>query len=118
ELKLYGYNRPQTMNASMEFDIDSLKPTYNFKMGIPGRSNAFEIARRLGLNDEIIDTAKELMTSESQSVDEMIQDLNDKQKEAETYAEDLRQRLLEAQRLHSDLKQQYSDYKAEKDRLI
>lgn len=118
ELKLYGYNRPQTMNASMEFDIDSLKPTYKFKMGIPGRSNAFEIARRLGLNDEIIDTAKELMTSESQSVDEMIQDLNDKQKEAETYAEDLRQRLLEAQRLHSDLKQQYSDYKAEKDRLI
>lgn len=118
ELKLYGYNRPQTMNASMEFDIDSLSPTYKFKMGVPGRSNAFEIAKRLGLKDEIIDTARTLMTSESQSVDEMIQDLNDKQQEAEAHANSLRQRLLEAQRLHSDLSRQFKDYQDEKDSLI
>ena len=118
ELKLYGYNRPQTMNASMEFDIDSLSPTYKFKMGVPGRSNAFEIAKRLGLEDDIIDTARTLMTSESQSVDEMIQDLNDKQQEAEAHANSLRQRLLEAQRLHSDLSRQFKDYQDEKDSLI
>lgn len=118
ELKLYGYNRPQTMNASMEFDIDSLSPTYKFKMGVPGRSNAFEIAKRLGLEDDIIDTARTLMTSESQSVDEMIQDLNDKQQEAEAHANSLRQRLLEAQRLHSDLSREFKDYQNEKESLI
>jgi len=117
ELKLYGYNRPQTMNASMEFDIDTLEPTYKFNMGIPGRSNAFEIARRLGMSDEIIDTAKTLMTSDSQSVDEMIQDLNDKQKEAEENSKALRRKLLEAQRLHSDLSKQFENYQNEKEQL-
>lgn len=115
ELKLYGYNRPETMNASMEFDIDTLSPTYKFKMGVPGRSNAFEIARRLGLDNGIIDTARTLMTSESQSVDEMIQDLNDRQQEAESHANALRQELLDAQKLHSELKREYSDYQSEKD---
>lgn len=118
ELKLYGYNRPETMNASMEFDIDTLSPTYKFKMGVPGRSNAFEIARRLGLDNGIIDTARTLMTSESQSVDEMIQDLNDRQQEAESHANALRQELLDAQKLHSELKREYSDYQSEKDTLI
>lgn len=118
ELKLYGYNRPQTMNASMEFDIDTLSPTYKFKMGVPGRSNAFEIAKRLGLNSDIIDTARALMTSESQSVDEMIQDLNDKQQEAESYSNALRQRLLDAQRLHSDLKREFEDYQSDKEKLM
>ena len=118
ELKLYGYNRPETMNASMEFDIDTLSPTYKFKMGVPGRSNAFEIARRLGLDSGIIDTARTLMTSESQSVDEMIQDLNDKQQEAESHASALRQELLDAQRLHSDLDREFAEYQSEKDTLM
>ena len=118
ELKLYGYNRPETMNASMEFDIDTLSPTYKFKMGVPGRSNAFEIARRLGLDSGIIDTARTLMTSESQSVDEMIQDLNDKQQEAELHASALRQELLDAQRLHSDLNREFTEYQSEKDTLM
>lgn len=117
ELKLYGYNRPSTMNASMEFDIDSLEPTYKFKLGIPGRSNAFEIARRLGMKDEIIDTARSLMSSESQSVDEMIQDLDDKQKEAEQTSKSLRKRLLEAQRLHSELSAEFKAYQDEKEDL-
>jgi DNA mismatch repair protein MutS2 len=117
ELKLYGYNRPETMNASMEFDIDTLEPTYKFKMGIPGRSNAFEIARRLGMRDDIIDTARSLMSSESQSVDEMIQDLNDKQKEAAENSKELRQKLLEAQRLHSELSREFEAYQNEKENL-
>lgn len=118
ELKLYGFNRTETMNASMEFNINTLEPTYRLKMGIPGRSNAFEIARRLGLSDEIIDSARILMSSESQSVDEMIQDLNDKQQEAENNAKELREKLLEAQRLHNDLKTQFDAYQKEKENLV
>lgn len=117
ELKLYGYNRPETVNASLEFDIETLRPTYKFKLGIPGRSNAFEIARRLGMRDDVISTAQALMSSDSQSVDEMIQDLDDKQKEADKSAKELRQKLLEAQRLHSELKAEFSAYQKEKEAL-
>lgn len=117
ELKLYGYNRPETVNASLEFDIETLRPTYKFKLGIPGRSNAFEIARRLGMRDDVISTAQALMSSDSQSVDEMIQDLDDKQKEADKSAKELGQKLLEAQRLHSELKAEFSAYQKEKEAL-
>ena len=117
ELKLYGYNRPETMNASMEFDIETLKPTYKFKMGIPGRSNAFEIANRLGMNQEVIANARSLMSSESQNVDEMIGDLDQKQKEAEQTATDLRRRLVETEKLHKELTEAYQAYEQEKENL-
>lgn len=117
ELKLYGYNRPETINASMEFNIDTLKPTYKFKLGIPGRSNAFEIARRLGMIDEIIDVARSLMSSESQSVDEMISDLDTKQKEAEQTSLDLRRRLVETEKLHKELADAQAAYEKEKESL-
>lgn len=117
ELKLYGYNRPDTMNASMEFDIKTLRPTYKFKMGIPGRSNAFEIAQRLGMKKEIIDNARDLMTSESQNVDEMIRDLDDRQKEAEQTNLNLRRKLIETERLHRELEKAFADYQQEKEHL-
>ncbi len=117
ELKLYGYNRPETVNASLEFDIDTLEPTYKFKLGIPGRSNAFEIARRLGMRDDVIENARALMSSDSQSVDEMVSDLDTKQKEADRTTKELRQKLLEAQRLHSELKTEFATYQKEKEHL-
>ena len=54
ELKLYGYNRPRTTNASMEFDLKTLSPTYHLQIGIPGHSNAFAIARRLGMREDVV----------------------------------------------------------------
>lgn len=117
ELKLYGYNRPETINASMEFNIDTLRPTYKFKLGIPGRSNAFEIARRLGMDDEIIDVARSLMSSESQNVDEMISDLDTKQKEAEQTSLELRRRLVETEKLHKELADAQTEYEKEKENM-
>lgn len=117
ELKAYGYNRPETINASMEFNVDTLSPTYRLLIGIPGRSNAFEIARRLGLSDMVIDSARQLMSGESQSVDQMIQDLEGKRKEAETRAEKAKIELRDAQILHRDLKKAYAEYQSDKDNL-
>lgn len=58
ELKLYGYNRERTTNASMEFDLKTLSPTYRLQIGIPGHSNAFAIARRLGMREDVVKMLK------------------------------------------------------------
>nr|NNM90959.1 endonuclease MutS2 [Bacilli bacterium] len=75
ELKAYGYTSPGAMNASMEFDVETLSPTYRLMIGVPGRSNAFAIAARLGLSDAIIQVAMEKMTTQDVRVEDLIRQL-------------------------------------------
>ncbi|WP_367368581.1 endonuclease MutS2 [Schleiferilactobacillus harbinensis] len=115
ELKVYGYNTPQTINASMEFDITTLQPTYRLLIGTPGRSNAFDIAARLGLNQEIVDRAKQLLDGESQNLNEMIGDLENQRKAAETEYHELRHQLDEATTLHEQLNTAFEEFLKDKD---
>lgn len=82
ELKLYGYNRPRTTNASMEFNVQTLSPTYRLQIGIPGHSNAFAIAKRLGMPQDIVDDARALMNDEDSDINQMIDKLNAQTKAA------------------------------------
>lgn len=83
ELKLYGYNRERTTNASMEFDLKTLSPTYHLQIGIPGHSNAFAIARRLGMREDVVQNAQGLMKKDSDSdINKMIERLNEQTKVA------------------------------------
>ena len=75
ELKLYGYNRPETQNASMVFDVETLQPTYQFLMGVPGQSNALAIAKRLGFGEDVIGAATSLTNDSDQDLNNMIADL-------------------------------------------
>ncbi|MFD1671735.1 endonuclease MutS2 [Agrilactobacillus yilanensis] len=110
ELKVYGYERPKTVNASMEFDVATLQPTYRLMIGVPGRSNAFDISSRLGMPESIVTSAKTLLNAESQDLNNMISDLESQRKAAETEYLDLSQQLKEAQQLHDDLESAYHDF--------
>ncbi|MFD0897057.1 endonuclease MutS2 [Loigolactobacillus binensis] len=103
ELKAYGYNRPGTINASMEFDVQTLQPTYRLLIGIPGRSNAFEIAARLGLSATIVAQAEGLITADSQDLNNMISDLEAQRKAAENERQKAKKLLAAATTLHDEL---------------
>ncbi|WP_142967356.1 endonuclease MutS2 [Enterococcus casseliflavus] len=118
ELKVYGYNRSNTINASMEFDVDTLSPTYRLLIGVPGRSNAFEISKRLGLPETIIDQAKEIMDGESQDLNEMIADLENRRKMTETEYLEVRHHVKEAARLHQELEAAYSYFFEEREKEL
>lgn len=118
ELKVYGYNRPKTVNASMEFDVDTLSPTYRLLIGVPGRSNAFEISKRLGLSSHVIDAAKQIMDGESQDLNDMIADLENRRKMAETEYLEVRQYVNEAQHVHKELQDAYSYFFEEREKEL
>lgn len=117
ELKMYAYNRPGTVNASMEFDIDTLAPTYRLQIGVPGRSNAFEISRRLGLPDSIIQQARGFIQEDSQVLNEMIADLEQKRRTAEKESYQLEEQLEETERLLAELNTAYEKLLVDRERM-
>ncbi|GGF99433.1 endonuclease MutS2 [Paenibacillus abyssi] len=118
ELKAYAYNRNGVINASMEFDIQTLSPTYRLLIGVPGRSNAFAIAERLGLSRDIIDHARGEVSDENIRVENMIASLEEDRLSAENErqtAESLR-REIEQQRLQYE--DQLKRFEDQRDRML
>ena len=118
ELKAYGYDRPKTINASMEFDGDTLQPTYQLLLGVPGRSNAFDISKRLGLPSIIIDQARGLLSEEDQDLNAMISDLEQKRRRAQRDADKMRHQLELSTQLLADLQRETEQFQANKARLL
>lgn len=117
ELKAYGYNRPGVINASVEFDVETLSPTYKLLMGVPGRSNAFEISKRLGLPQHIITHAEGFTGTDRSEVDTMIASLEESRKRAEQDAEETKRVLDESEALKQELAERLADYEAKKEQL-
>lgn len=104
ELKLYGYSRERTTNASMEFDMKTLSPTYRLQMGIPGHSNAFAIARRLGMREDVVLDAEKLMSDDDSDINHMIDELNKQTKLATENRQKLQSSLDRAKNLEKQLR--------------
>ncbi len=117
ELKAYGYNRPGVANASVEFDIETLSPTYRLLIGVPGRSNAFEISSRLGLPESIIERAKGFTGTDRHEVESMIASLEETRRQSEDDAERSHALLLESESLRKELQDKLQAYEERKEAL-
>ena len=105
DLKTFGFENPYVINASMEFDQHTLSPTYELKLGISGSSNAFNIAKRLGLKEEIINDAKKMAVTSDDIVRQLVLKLEKKAKQLE-------EQTLEYERLKEDTYQIKQEYDA------
>ena len=114
ELKAYGIETDWVENASMEFDTDSLRPTYRFMQGVPGRSNAFEIARRLGLSEVIVGHAQEQTDTDS-DVNRIIERLEDQTLESRKRLDNIREVEQENLKFNRALKKLYNEFNREKE---
>lgn len=120
QLKTFAYQQEGIQNASVEFDVETLQPTYRLQMGMPGRSNAFEIAGRLGLPKEVIEKARAKLSEEDIEVDRIIQNIEEskqsiveneeaarkERKKAEELKEEYETKLKEVENLKQKIKKE------------
>ena len=118
ELKNYTLVTNNFENASVEFDIETLTPTYKLLIGIPGKSNAFEISKNLGLNDEIIEKAKSMMTSDQINIEELLKNIYENKKKIENDREVMEQKLKNISELENSLIKDNKDLKLQEQEII
>ena len=106
ELKKYALSTPEVENASMEFDVETLSPTYHLRVGLPGKSNAFEISRKLGLEDKILRRAEALLGENELNFEDAVTRVEEERKEAERITE-------EANRIKEEVEQRLQEAEAQ-----
>ncbi|HEY89698.1 MAG TPA: endonuclease MutS2 [Thermoflexia bacterium] len=118
ELKLYANDTPGVCNASMEFDTETLEPTYQLTIGLPGRSNAFAIARRLGLSEVVVQAAAGMLSGEALRADEMLDDLHTLRIQAAQARDEERRAQQSAEVQAAELRERLRDIEAERREIL
>lgn len=118
ELKVYALSTPGVENASCEFDVETLRPTYRLLIGIPGKSNAFAIASRLGIPDYIIEDAKTHLTEQDESFEDILTDLETSRKTLDKERETIAAYKREIERLKMETSQKQEKLEAQRDRIL
>ncbi|RLC78434.1 MAG: endonuclease MutS2, partial [Chloroflexi bacterium] len=118
ELKAYAYASPGVENASVEFDPETLAPTYVLRIGLPGYSNALAIASRLGLNPEIIREARELLPPQKLEADALLAQIREAQRQAQKAREETQKALEKARAWEEELRRKAAEWEKERHRLL
>lgn len=118
QLKIYALTTEGVANASMEFDVDSLSPTYRLLIGVPGKSNAFEISRRLGLPDEIIGEAKKLLSSENIEFEDVLQSIDEDRTKIREYREELEREKIDLEKENKRLQSKIKKLEDQKEKIL
>ena len=118
QLKIYALTTDGVANASMEFDVDSLSPTYRLLIGVAGKSNAFEISRRLGLPDEIIGEAKKLLSSENIEFEDVLQSIDEDRTKIREYREELEKEKIDLEKENKRLQSKIKKLEDQKEKIL
>ncbi len=118
ELKLFALTTDGVENASCEFDVDSLQPTYKLLIGVPGKSNAFAISKRLGLSDAVISRAYEILSDEDVKFEDVITDLEQSRREAQSEKEYAKRMKSELYDLKAEIEAERKKLKESKSRIL
>ena len=118
EVKAYAFNTTGIKSASIEFDVETLSPTYRLLEGIPGESNALIIARKYGISEEVIENAKSYISEDNQRVEEMLKSIKEKNDELETMQAQLEATRTELDKQKSIYEQNMIKLENEKNEII
>jgi DNA mismatch repair protein MutS2 len=118
ELVSFAYSHREARNASLEFDSDTLSPTYRMKMGVPGASHAFLIAKRFGLSQDVLAQAQTFLTVERERLDELITHLEEERQKAEAERRRAEEAKTEALKLREEYQKQNEELKKKKKEIL
>ena len=118
ELKMYALSTPGVENACCEFSVETLSPTYHLLIGIPGKSNAFAISKKLGLSDDLIADAKTHVTEDDQNFEDLMVDLEQRRVSMMRDSEEIARQKREMENLQKKLKEREDRLNASKDKIL